>query len=90
MSTNCELSLSLVITSYTTERLNDIYELLDSIKQQTYQNMETIFVVERSEDLRDKLSDYLKEKEIERVRIVFSDKNWGFRWLEILVSKTPK
>ncbi|MDD3678609.1 MAG: hypothetical protein PHD14_05220, partial [Dehalococcoidales bacterium] len=62
MSTNCELSLSLVITSYTTERLNDIYELLDSIKEQTYRNMETIFVVERSQELRDKLNDYIKEK----------------------------
>ncbi|MFA7218313.1 MAG: glycosyltransferase, partial [Dehalococcoidales bacterium] len=77
MSTNCELSLSLVITSYTTERLNDIYELLDSIKQQTYQNMETIFVVERSQELRDKLNDYIKEKKIDRVRIVFSDKKLG-------------
>jgi GT2 family glycosyltransferase len=77
MSTNCELSLSLVITSYTTERLNDIYELLDSIKQQTYRNMETIFVVERSQELRDKLNDYIKEKKIDRVRIVFSDKKLG-------------
>jgi GT2 family glycosyltransferase len=39
--------------------------------------METIFVVERSEELRDKLDDYIKEKEIERIRVVFSDKKLG-------------
>ena len=77
MSKNCELSLSLVITSYTTERLNDIYELLDSIKQQTYRNMETIFVVERSQELRDKLNDFIKEKQIEKIRVVFSTEKLG-------------
>ena len=77
MSTDSNLSLSLVITSYTTERLNDIYELLESIKQQTYRNMETIFVVERSEDLRDALNEYIREHQIERMRVIFSDKKLG-------------
>jgi glycosyltransferase involved in cell wall biosynthesis len=77
MNTNCDLSLSLVITSYTTERLDDIYELLESIKKQTCPDMETIFVVERSQELRDKLAAFIKEQQIERVRIVFSADKLG-------------
>jgi glycosyltransferase involved in cell wall biosynthesis len=71
------LSLSLVITSYTTERLNDIYELMESVKNQTYPNMETIFIVERSQELRDKLNNFVKEQQIERVRIFFSTEKLG-------------
>jgi glycosyltransferase involved in cell wall biosynthesis len=65
--------LSLVITSYTTERLNDIYELIDSIKNQTYKNMETIFVAERSKELFQKVKAYTEEKAIPNVKIVFND-----------------
>lgn len=70
-------SLSLVITSYTTERLSDIYELLLSIKNQTWKDMETIFVVERSQDLRDKISTFAKENSIASMSVVFSGDKLG-------------
>jgi len=50
--------LSIVVTSYTTERLKDIFELLDSIKSQTYKNIEVIFVAERSKELYEKVKEY--------------------------------
>ena len=43
MNTEPTFPLSLVITAYTTDRLGDIYELLESVKNQTLKNMETIF-----------------------------------------------
>ena len=52
--------LSIVVTSYTTERLNDIYELLDSVKTQTYSDIETIFVAERSTELCDKIKIHIQ------------------------------
>lgn len=70
-------SLSLVITAYTPERINDIYELLESVKAQTYKNMETIFVVERSLELKDKINAFIKEKDIPRIKVVFSDEKLG-------------
>jgi glycosyltransferase involved in cell wall biosynthesis len=73
MSSNQDLSLSLVITSYTTERLNDIYELLESVKNQTLKNMETIFVVERSLELFEKLKTYSRENRISNLVVVFND-----------------
>ncbi len=53
--------LSIIITSYTIERLNDTYELLDSIEAQTYPNIETIFVAERSQELYEKVKRRLEE-----------------------------
>jgi glycosyltransferase involved in cell wall biosynthesis len=66
--------LSIVVTAYTTERINDIYEMLDSIKGQTYADIETIFVIERSEELLNRVNDYVKQKGIAQVKPVF-DKN---------------
>lgn len=77
MSTNRDLSLSIVITSYTTERLQDIYELLVSIKNQTYKNMETVYVVERSEKLKDEVNNFISEKSIPNIQLVFCSKKLG-------------
>jgi len=65
--------LSLVITAYTTERLSDIYELLESVKNQTLKNMETIFVTERSQLLFEKVKAYAEEKAMPNMTVVFND-----------------
>ncbi len=36
--------LSVVLTAYSTKRLNEIYELLESIKAQSHSHIEIIFV----------------------------------------------
>jgi GT2 family glycosyltransferase len=69
--------LSLVVTSYTTERLSDIYELLESINNQTLQNMETIFIIERSEELLDSISAFIEEHAISNIKTVFSGERLG-------------
>jgi glycosyltransferase involved in cell wall biosynthesis len=56
--------LSIVVTSYTVQRLKDIYELLDSIRNQSYRNIEVIFVAERSRELYEKIKNYGEEKGI--------------------------
>ena len=65
--------LSIVITSYTTERLKDILELLDNIKTQTYTHIETIFVAERSLELADKVKKYIREQSIRNVKVLFNN-----------------
>jgi hypothetical protein len=47
--------LSIVVTSYTTERLKDIFDLLKSIQNQTYENIEVVFAAERSAELMKKV-----------------------------------
>jgi glycosyltransferase involved in cell wall biosynthesis len=65
--------LSIIITAYTTERLNDIYELLKSIKIQTYLHTETLFVVEGSKELFEKISTYGIENNIPNLKVLFND-----------------
>ena len=65
--------LSIIITSYTTERVGDIYELLDSIKAQTYSDIETIFVAERSVELLNKVRAYASEKDAFNLKVIFND-----------------
>ena len=64
--------LSIVVTSYTLDRLKDISELLDSIKAQTYDHTETIFVIERSRELYDRVQAYAEEKAVPNMEVVFN------------------
>jgi glucosyl-dolichyl phosphate glucuronosyltransferase len=52
--------LSVVITSHTNERIKDIFELLESIRAQTFSDYEIIYVVERSPSLFASLEEYSK------------------------------
>ena len=65
--------LSIIITSYTLDRLNDILELLDSIKTQTYTNIETIFVAERSAELYQRIKAYTQENGIPNSKVIFNN-----------------
>lgn len=69
--------LSIVITSYMLDRLNDVLELLDSIKVQTCRNIETIFVAERSRELYNRTKIYAKEKGIPNPKVLFNDGELG-------------
>jgi glycosyltransferase involved in cell wall biosynthesis len=69
--------LSLVVTSYTTERLSDIFELLESIKNQTYKNIEVIFVAEHSKELYDRVKTYAEEKGVPNMVAVFRPERLG-------------
>ncbi len=71
------LLLSIIVTSFSTDRIRDIYELLDSVKSQTYANLEVIFVAENSRELEQKIKSYVIEKAIPNVRVVFNDDEPG-------------
>ena len=69
--------ISIVVTAYTIERINDIFELLDSVQAQTFKDLETIFIIERSEELMYKVNDYIKQKNIACVNAIFSKDKIG-------------
>jgi len=69
--------VSVIITSYTTQRLGDIFELLDSIKAQTCTNIETIFVAERSMELYSRVQAYVQENGIPNAKVIFNDGETG-------------
>ena len=53
--------ISIIVTSYTPERLEDVCELLDSIKAQTYPDIETIFIAERSRILANMVGSHARK-----------------------------
>ena len=65
--------LSIVVTSYTTERLADIFELFDSIQGQVYSNLEVVFVAERSTELRERVESYAKQRSMTNTKVVLND-----------------
>ncbi|MFA5628912.1 MAG: glycosyltransferase family 2 protein [Dehalococcoidales bacterium] len=69
--------LSLIIPSYTMERLNDILALLTSVSAQSYANMETILIIERSEELYSRINQFLKEKQIYNTLVYFTKERLG-------------
>lgn len=68
-------TVSIIVTSYTTEQLKDIMELLESIKAQTYPDIETIFVAERSRELFTSLK--AQEQNIPNLRVIYNDTKPG-------------
>ncbi len=69
--------ISIIITSYTIDRLKDIIELLDSIQAQTYQNIETVFVAERSSELASSIESYVAERGYPNMHILYNEGEWG-------------
>lgn len=65
--------LSIIATSYNIESLGDVIELLDSIRAQSYDNIETIFVVERTTELYDRVKAYINENSVPNIKVVFND-----------------
>ncbi len=70
-------AVSVVVSSYTMERYNDITELLDSLQEQTHRNFETLVVAERSTELFDKLGAYVQENGYPNTRILLNPGPWG-------------
>lgn len=64
--------VSIVLTSYDAERLAYILALLDDVRRQTYPNIETIFVVEKSPLLFDEINKYLETTNVPNVVVVFN------------------
>ena len=63
--------LSVVITSYSIERLGDIFDVLDSLKAQTYPDIDVLFVAEKSRELCQGVKTYAQSEV--PVRVVFHE-----------------
>lgn len=72
-----QAKISIVVTSYTRERLKDVVELLESIRAQTCHDVETVFVAERSPELADDIRSYTVEKGYPHLRVLYNQGQWG-------------
>jgi|GEM_PF-5643869 glycosyltransferase involved in cell wall biosynthesis len=70
------MKLSIVVTSYDLRRRRDIINLLDSIRAQTCDDFEVVYVTERSRLLYDFVKEEIKKRGI-RGKVVYNEGNWG-------------
>lgn len=69
--------ISIITPCFTTARLRDVTELLDSIHAQTYRNIEVLVVTERLPELGDAIRNYVKKKGYPGVRVLYNEQEWG-------------
>lgn len=69
--------ISIIVPCYTMERLRDVTELLDSVQAQTYSNIETLIVAERSPELDSSIRSYVAEKGYLNVQVLYNQAEWG-------------
>lgn len=72
-----DVKLSVVITAYTVDRLNDVLKLLDNLKAQTYQNFEVIIVIEGSKLLSHQIESHINQIQIANTELIFNRDEGG-------------
>lgn len=86
--------VSIVITSYTVKRLKDVCELIDSLAKQTYQSIEVLIIVEKSQELYDKLEEYIsnryKDGLSRNIRLILCKNDLGMSQARNLGAKIAK
>jgi glycosyltransferase involved in cell wall biosynthesis len=65
--------ISVVVTTYTLDRLKDVKELLDSLRAQSYPNIEVVFVGESCRELCEEVSRYAQTIRIAKITILFNN-----------------
>lgn len=69
---NTEPRVSIILSSYTMERYDDLTELLDALQGQTYRNFNVILVTEKSRKLHEGLEAYVAEKGYTNTQMIFN------------------
>lgn len=65
--------VSVIATTYTLDRLNDVKDLLKSLKKQTYHNIEIIFIAEGTTELSETVRAYGKEHQILNLQVIVNN-----------------
>lgn len=73
MPTDTEPRLSIIVTSYSMDRVEDLQELLESLRTQSYQRTEIIFVGERDAQLCNRVRIYAESHGVHNLRLFFND-----------------
>jgi glucosyl-dolichyl phosphate glucuronosyltransferase len=66
-------TVSIISTTYTQDRFNDTVQLIDSIALQTNKNYRLFMVVERSPELAQNITEYIKEKQYSNMIVLFNE-----------------
>jgi len=82
--------LSVIITACTMDRFADICSLLDSIKSQTYHDIEVMFIAEGYEELYQKVKAYEEKLDLKEFKAIYKKEKLGLGGARNLGSKMVK
>ena len=68
--------ISIIVSTYSTKRINDFQNLLKSIRNQSYQNIEIVISVDENKELYHKIEKLIPEIE-KNIKIIFNPRNEG-------------
>ena len=74
------MCLSVVVSTYSLDRYNDLIDLLDGLNEQTCKSFEVIVVIDKNKELFDKISKYIEVKAIINTNVIFNPKNNGLSY----------
>lgn len=69
--------VSIIIPSYTSERFEDIAELLHSVYAQTHKNIETLIVTQQSQELSDSIRQFIADKRYHDMQVLHDEGSLG-------------
>lgn len=73
------MKISIVISTYSTDRYRDLVDLLESIKIQTYDDIETIIVIDEDQELYDKIGNIIHGR-YKNMKTIFNHENNGLSY----------
>lgn len=69
------MKISIIISTYSANRYSDLVDLLENIKIQTYDNIETIIIVDKDKVLYNKIENFISNNI--NMKIIFNPENKG-------------
>lgn len=77
---NMDDRISVIISTFSTKRYDDLIDLFQGLSAQTYKNIEVVVIIDKNVELYEKLLQYTKSHDLTEVSVVFNPKNNGLSY----------
>lgn len=74
------MMLSVVVSAYSLKRLHDLTDVIDGIKNQTYNPIEAVIVIDESKELFDKINNHISINNLKNMQVIFNPENKGLSY----------
>lgn len=71
------MKFSVIISTYSLNRYDDLIELINNIQKQTYSDFETIIIIDENKQLLEKIKNYIQKNQLCKMKIIYNSDNKG-------------
>lgn len=72
--------LSVIVSAYSLNRLNNLIQLIDGISDQSYKSFESIIVIDKNKELFNKIREYISSNRLKNINTIFNPENKGLSY----------